>query len=265
MNKLSVFCSILFAIAGVALLAVFSFTQSASAAFRIVLAGAPASGKGTAAALLRTDLNATHLSTGDLLRAEIAAKSELGRRVEGIVAEGRLVPDELLVPIVSSRLRAISGSWILDGFPRSASQAEALWCTEDTETVPKPTHVVLLDVRDETAVARMAKRRVDPATGNVYTAGKDLEGLPAEVRARLVVRPDDTEERIRARLATFHANTAAWLDVVRRCSPRTHIVTISAEGSVEEVHKSISEALMPEYLRRLSRFLECGSVMKPFC
>lgn len=242
-------------------------------AYRVVVAGAPASGKGTLCAALSAALGVRHVATGDLLRAEVAAGTALGARVRAALEHGHLVDDALLVPLVRAALadNSTAAGYVLDGFPRTATQAAELWplTTTDTTTgtpTALPTHVVVLDVPDDVAVARVAGRRVDPATGAVYhVAHRPPPADDAALRARLVQRPDDTEATVRARLRTYHAHTAAWLAVLR--AQRVPVLRVDATRAPAAVAADVLRALRPPpaWWRRLAAGFPCGSAMKPFC
>ena len=241
--------------------------------FRVVVAGAPASGKGTLCATLSAALGLPHVATGDLLRAEVAAGTALGEQVREALAAGHLVDDALLVPLVRSALAHSPAGYVLDGFPRTAAQATALWPSPGTaEDVQRPTHVVVVDVPDDVAVARVEGRRVDPATGAVYhVAHAPPPADDAALLARLVQRPDDTEATMRARLHTYHAHTDAWLAVLRAQGvPVLHIDGTRTPADVADAALAALRASrapgVAGGLRALARRIHCGdSAMKPFC
>lgn len=149
---------------------------------RILFLGPPGAGKGTQAERLAASHNLLHLSTGELLRAEVAAGSALGQEAEAVMARGELVSDSLVLAIVRARLTCCSGGWLLDGFPRNLAQAEAL--QQLLEEIGQPIElVVLLALDDETLVERLlARGRTD-----------DNEAV---IRNRLVVYSDQTEPLI---------------------------------------------------------------------
>ncbi|KAF0898228.1 hypothetical protein E2562_005824 [Oryza meyeriana var. granulata] len=160
---------------------------------KVMIAGAPASGKGTQCELIKTKYGLVHISAGDLLRAEIAAGTENGKRAKEFMEKGQLVPDEIVVTMVKERLLqpdAQEKGWLLDGYPRSYSQAMAL------ETLGiRPDIFILLDVPDEILVERVVGRRLDPVTGKIY----HLKYSPTEneeIASRLTQRFDDTEEKV---------------------------------------------------------------------
>lgn len=181
---------------------------SASGPVNIIIAGAPASGKGTQCETIKEEFGIVHLSTGDMLRAAVAAGTEVGVQAKEFMDSGKLVPDEVIIGIISDRLLESDcqeQGWLLDGFPRTAAQAEALadaGCTADC--------FLFLDVPDEVLVERVVGRRTDPETGKIYHM--TFSPPPAddeELINRLEHRSDDTEEKVVVRLEQFHANVAA--------------------------------------------------------
>lgn len=174
---------------------------------RILFIGPPGAGKGTQAARLVEAFGIPHVSTGDMLRAAVKAGTPLGRQAASLMAEGKLVPDEVVVGIVRDRLAEPDAKKgvLLDGFPRTVPQAEALDAMLAAEGTPLDV-VVLLEVPDALIVERIVGRRSDPDSGRIYHLVFDPP--PAELLPRLVHRKDDTEEAVRARLDAYHAQTA---------------------------------------------------------
>ncbi|KAF6171099.1 hypothetical protein GIB67_020578 [Kingdonia uniflora] len=159
---------------------------------RIMISGAPASGKGTQCELITKKYGLVHIAAGDLLRAEVAAESENGKRAKEYMEKGMLVPDEIVVMMVKERLfqsDSQENGWLLDGYPRSSSQAKAL---EDFGI--RPDLFILLDVPEEILVERVAGRRLDPVTGRIYHL-KYSPPETEEIATRLTQRFDDTEEK----------------------------------------------------------------------
>ena len=174
-------------------------------ALKLIITGAPASGKGTQAERIIERYGVVHLSTGDILRAAAKAKTPLGVRAEEFMSAGQLVPDELIISLVVARLGepdCAARGWMLDGFPRTAGQAAALRAAG-----MEPDVTLCLDVPDDVLVDRVCTRRLDPVTGRIYNA----KALPTdeEVVRRLTQRPDDTEPVARKRLATYYSNLEA--------------------------------------------------------
>jgi len=182
----------------------------------VIIAGAPASGKGTQAEKIVAEFGLHHLSTGDMLRAAAEdPDNEVGQQAKAIMEEGGLVPDEIMLGLVSQALNdpAIAEKgWLLDGFPRTAGQAAAL-----EEYFLIPTKAILIDVPEEILVSRVTGRRKDPETGEIYhlETKRPLKEDPEnpgvmiddeEILARLEQRGDDTEEALKKRLENFAAN-----------------------------------------------------------
>lgn len=172
----------------------------------MMISGAPASGKGTQCELIVQKFGLVHISTGDLLRAEVSSGTEIGNKAKEFMNSGSLVPDEIVIAMVAARLSredAKKNGWLLDGFPRTFAQAQSL----DKLNV-KPDIFLLLDVPDEILIERCVGRRLDPVTGKIYHI-KSYPPESDEVKARLVMRPDDTEEKVKARLQIYKQNSEA--------------------------------------------------------
>lgn len=174
---------------------------------RMILVGPPGAGKGTQAARLVERFRIPHISTGDMLRAAVAAGTELGAKADGFMKSGQLVPDELVIAMVVERIGEpdCKDGFMLDGFPRTRPQAEAL-----DEALAKAGAdldlVLLIEVPDELIVERITGRRSDPETGAIYHL--KFNPPPPEVEGRLVQRKDDTEEACTKRLEKYHSETA---------------------------------------------------------
>jgi len=169
-----------------------------------VLIGAPGSGKGTQAVRIAERLSVPHISTGDILRAAVKAQSPLGQQVAGIMAAGGLVGDGLITDLVRDRLAArdTSRGFILDGYPRTASQAEAL----DTMRAPASFIVMLIEVPGDAIVKRMSSRRVCDSCAITQSVSPDTE-IEREAcpycGGNLMRRPDDHPDTVRRRLETY--------------------------------------------------------------
>ena len=171
----------------------------------VVLLGAPGAGKGTQAPVLAKRLGVPVLASGDLLRAAVAAGTALGRAADRYMSRGQLVPDDTIVDIFLERLAApdAAGGAVLDGFPRTRGQAEAL----DVALASRGSRVDLalyIDVPSDDLVLRMASRRICAANGHVYNVASNPPALPGVCDldgSELVQREDDREETVRARMA----------------------------------------------------------------
>jgi len=172
---------------------------------RIVLLGCPGAGKGTQAKVLCARFGLTHVSTGDLFRTEMAKASPLGKRVGDYVKKGMLVPDDVVVELVAATLDAVPGGWLLDGFPRTLAQAQAL----DKYLVSnggKIDLVLSLAMREEAVVARLAGRWSCPACGEVFNLQSrppQQAGVCDKCGGKLLQREDDTEATVRRRLMVY--------------------------------------------------------------
>jgi adenylate kinase len=174
--------------------------------YKLIIAGAPASGKGTQCELIKLKYGVVHLSTGDMLRAAVAAGSDVGKRAKDFMDAGKLVPDEVIIGAVKERLAApdcVESGWLLDGFPRTPAQAKAL-----ADAGISADCFIFLNVPDDILVERVVGRRTDPVTGKIYHM-KFNPPKDEEVLARLTQRSDDTEEKVKVRLEQFHSNVTA--------------------------------------------------------
>lgn len=182
------------------------FPQTANL-MRMILVGPPGAGKGTQAARLVDSYAIPHISTGDMLRAAVKEGTELGKQADKFMKEGALVPDEVVIGMVVERIAKPDAEkgFMLDGFPRTAPQAEALDKALEAADVALDA-VVLIEVPDALIVERITGRRSDPETGTIYHL--KFNPPPADVADRLVQRGDDTEEACVKRLEKYHSETA---------------------------------------------------------
>ncbi|MFL5816118.1 MAG: adenylate kinase [Conexibacter sp.] len=177
----------------------------------LILFGPPGAGKGTQAARLQEDFRLPYVATGDILRAAVKDGTQLGLKAKGFMDAGELVPDELVIDLIVDRIGADDArdGFILDGFPRTRAQADALAEAFD-ELGRRITAVLLFDVPDEELVRRISGRRVSVKTGRVYHVESDPpkhEGRCDVDGSRLVQRDDDKPEVVEKRLEVYHDET----------------------------------------------------------
>ncbi|GFH36144.1 adenylate kinase [Streptomyces pacificus] len=212
---------------------------------RIVLVGPPGAGKGTQAAFLAGNLSIPHISTGDLFRANISQGTELGKQAKAYIDAGNLVPDEVTIGMARERMaqRDARNGFLLDGFPRNVSQAEALDAALALDGV-KLDAVLDLEVPEDEVVKRIAGRRVcrnDSAhVFHVTYSAPRVEGVCDVCGGDLYQRGDDSEETVRKRLEVYHTQTEPIIDHYRA---QGLLVTISALGMVDEVTERAMQAL----------------------
>ncbi len=175
----------------------------------LVLFGPPGAGKGTQAEAIVAATGKPQVSTGDMLRAALAAGTPLGLAAKGFMEAGELVPDEVIIGLIEERMQkddAVDGV-LFDGFPRTIPQAEAL------AKIATVSLVISIEIEDDAIVERIVGRRMDPETGAIYHVV--FKPAPTEIQSRLIQRKDDNEEAVRTRLAAYHHQTsplATWYD-----------------------------------------------------
>jgi len=218
---------------------------------RLMLLGGPGAGKGTQAQGLIERFNIPQISTGDMLRAAVSQGTALGQQAQTYMNNGQLVPDDLIIAMVKERLKQddCKNGYLLDGFPRTLVQAEAM-----VKANIDLDHVVEIRVDDNEIVKRVCGRRVHPASGRVYHVdfqAPKQEGLDDVTGEPLIQRDDDKEEVIRKRLAVYHAQTAPLIEFYQNDftkefpshhSPKYHWV--NGIGKVEDIQKRIVEFIL---------------------
>ncbi len=213
---------------------------------RVILLGAPGAGKGTQAGFITKKFAIPQISTGDMLRAAVKAESPLGLKVKNVMATGGLVSDDIIIDLIKERIQAddCANGFLFDGFPRTIPQAEAL-----RDAGVEIDHVIEIAVEDEEIVARIAGRRVHPASGRTYhiehnppkVAGKD-----DETNEDLIQREDDKEETVRHRLSVYHAQTKpliAFYQNLAAVNGTPKYSAIAGVGSVEQITAKVMAAL----------------------
>ncbi len=201
--------------------------------------GAPGAGKGTQAEIIAARENIPAISTGQILRDAMAAGTELGKTAKGYVENGNLVPDEIVIGIVRDYLKseACANGFILDGFPRSIAQAEAL------EKMGVNIDAVLsIDVSDDRIVARMSGRRVCKCGASYHIEYKPskVEGICDKCSSELYIRADDKAETVITRLHNYHAQTEPLLAFYNE---RGKLIRVEGQEEVEDTTKLVREAL----------------------
>ncbi len=213
---------------------------------RIVLLGAPGSGKGTQATRLSERYGIPQIATGDLLREARAAGSELGRRAKEAMDAGRLVSDDIVLGIIRERLSRSDADqgFILDGFPRNTAQAEAL--DKLLEKIERPLDAaLLLNIDPDTLIQRLTGRLTCPQCGrvyNIYTHSPKLDNQCDCDGTELIHRNDDNEATIENRLRVFAAHTRP---VIAFYSGQQKLLAVDAEGTIDEITGRIRKALKP--------------------
>jgi adenylate kinase len=207
----------------------------------LILLGPPGAGKGTQAERLREDFGIPHISTGDILREQVAEGTELGRQAKRYMDVGELVPDEVIVEMITDRIGHgdARDGFLLDGFPRNERQADAL--TQALAGLDRRlTSVLLIEVPDEELVRRLAGRRVCVKNAtHIYHLDFDPpkhEGVCDQDGARLIQRDDDREETIRRRLEVYHSQTEPLIDYYDRAGL---LRRFDGTRGAEEVHVHI--------------------------
>ena len=203
----------------------------------IIFLGPPGAGKGTQAQVICQKMGIPQISTGDMLRAAIAAQTETGLKAKEYMDKGQLVPDAVVIDIVKERLTSedCQKGYILDGFPRTVEQAQSLG------TFAKIDAAINLDVPDEVLVARLSGRRVCPLCGAPYHVDRlNGETLCKVDATPLIQRDDDKPETVLNRLKVYHQKTAPLIDYYRS---EGKLVNITGSGSLEEISAEIFETL----------------------
>jgi adenylate kinase len=210
----------------------------------LILFGPPGAGKGTQAARLQEDFRLPYVATGDILRAAVKDGTELGLKAKGFMDAGKLVPDDLVIDLIVDRIGADDArdGFILDGFPRTRAQADALGEAFD-RLGRRITAVLLFDVPDEELVRRISGRRVSVKTGRVYHVESDPpkhEGRCDVDGSRLVQRDDDKPEVVEKRLEVYHDETEP---LVAYYDERGLLRRIDGTRSPTEVHDHVRAVL----------------------
>ena len=207
---------------------------------RLILLGAPGAGKGTQAQFITEKYGIPQISTGDMLRAAVKAKTELGLKAKSVMDSGGLVSDDIIIGLVKQRIREpdCANGFLFDGFPRTIPQAEAM-----VEAGVDLDHVVEIAVDDDAIVARLSGRRVHPGSGRVYHIEHNppqREGVDDETGEPLVQRDDDQEDTVRKRLEVYQSQTRPLVDYYSQWAATGDAAApqyraISGTGTVDEI------------------------------
>lgn len=202
---------------------------------RIILLGAPGAGKGSQATKIAAKYGIAHISTGDALRANIKNGTELGKFAKSFIDKGQLVPDEVVVGIVADRIKEADcvNGFLLDGFPRTIPQAEALGKLTDID------YVINIDVDFDLIAARIGGRRMC-SCGESYHISTYSSDVCAKCGAKLYQRADDKEETVKERLAVYEKQTAPLVDYYKASGK---LVNVDGNKGIDEVFASIVKVL----------------------
>lgn len=206
----------------------------------LILLGAPGSGKGTQSSLIVDKLGYSHVSTGNLLRDEIAKESELGKKVQDVMEAGQLVSDELVLELLSSNLDLDSNKYIFDGYPRNIAQSKLL---VEQILVNREFVAVYLKVDEEKIVKRLSNRRMTKDGKNIYnlvTNPPKVEGVCDKTGEELIQRDDDKEDVVRDRMRVYNETIGP---VVKYFSDLGRLCMVNADQSLEQVFNEIITTL----------------------
>lgn len=205
---------------------------------RVILLGPPGAGKGTQAMRLTGAMNVPHISTGDMLREARAKGTELGKKADAYMQAGALVPDDLVNGIVVEKLASEENGYLLDGFPRTIAQADAL-----EQAGEKIDAVILIDVEDSVLISRITGRLSCPKCGSVFhktNMPPKQDGVCDRCQSSLIQRADDNEVTVRQRLDAYHAQTQPLVEYYEK---RGLLTRIDGAAPLDEGFEAIKKAL----------------------
>ena len=211
---------------------------------KIIMLGAPGAGKGTQAKMIAEKYNIPHISTGDIFRANIKNGTELGKKAKEYIDQGQLVPDELTLDLVMDRFKKddCKNGYVLDGFPRTIPQAEALKAALEKmgETID---YAINVEVPDENIVNRMGGRRACPGCGRTYHIKHNppkVEDICDVCGAKLMLRDDDKPETVTKRLSVYHEQTKPLIDFYKK---EGVLREVDGTQDLNDVFQAITEIL----------------------
>lgn len=211
---------------------------------KIIMLGAPGAGKGTQAKMIAEKYSIPHISTGDIFRANIKEGTELGKKAKTYMDKGELVPDELVVDLVVDRVAKddAANGYVLDGFPRTIPQAEALDAAL-SKINEKVDFAIDVDVPDENIIKRMSGRRACVACGGTYHiehVPPKKEGICDKCGGELILRDDDKPETVKNRLSVYHEQTQPLIDYYTK---KGILKTVDGTVDMMDVFKAITDIL----------------------
>jgi adenylate kinase len=209
---------------------------------RLIFLGPPGAGKGTQAQILQERFGAKQISTGDILRENRKAGTELGKLAESYMNSGALVPDEVIVKMIEAELDKLGGGFIMDGFPRTVAQAEAFDCLLAGKNLNLDA-VVLFEADRQTLITRLTSRWTNPRTGRTYNSVTNpprVPGIDDDDGGPLVQREDDKLETVTKRLDVYESQTAPLVDYYRRAGK---LVEVNALAPVDVVTREIASKI----------------------
>ena len=211
---------------------------------KVIMLGAPGAGKGTQAKQIADKYSIPHISTGDIFRANIKNGTELGKKAKTFMDQGLLVPDELVVELVADRIQQddCKNGFVLDGFPRTIPQAEALDAALE-KINEKMDYAIDVDVPDENIITRMSGRRAClncGATYHIVSIPTKVEGICDRCGSPVVLRDDDKPETVKKRLEVYHEQTQPLIDYYKK---KDILKTVNGVQTIEDVFKAIVEIL----------------------
>ncbi len=207
---------------------------------KLIFIGSPGAGKGTQAKILASHFNLMHLSTGDLLRAEINAKTALGLEISDIIKNGNLVSDNIVETLISNKIKedACKNGFILDGYPRNITQANSL-----KNIINDIDKVILISVPDKFIIERMIGRKSCPKCGQMYHEkynSPKQEGICDFCNEPLIQREDDKEETVKKRLSVYHSLTSPIIDYYKKDNL---LIEVDGTKSIQEVTNNLISIL----------------------